>query len=375
MRIHGIVDYSYIYYKYKFQLDSGKMRKLRVLLNADGRLVEDNSTEDGIATLFYKAKEIKKIIECANMPMCNYSDSQIQVLKSELEGIQSKIDEYGVIVEKDISQIYYTIKEIEGFRQKLEQYGHEVTMSICFDMPSGRKDVSEEATDGENEAALEYKSKRVKRLGEEDFSNMGIVRELLSEAGHNVYRLDGTEADDLVADLIKNYKDKFDYTIMYTSDADLLANIGPGVGAQRFKATKGYSQVDKATFSQYLSAEYKCNVPYNSLMLYKCTVGDTSDNIKGIVKFGPKAFDKLVSYLDSKGVNWEEQGTYTKTLELLQLCRGYLSDDNIKQAMESLSLVRPMILEEGTLEEPNKISTKELRIKSYGKYNMKSLMV
>ena len=50
------------------------------------------------------------------------------------------------------------------------------------------------------------------------------IGRLLNEAGHNTYRYDGYEADDLVTYLAQNYKDVFDYTIIYTPDKDLKVN-------------------------------------------------------------------------------------------------------------------------------------------------------
>lgn len=317
MKVHAIVDYSFLYYKYTFQLDAGRMRRLSANIG---------------------------------------------------------VNEDGTVIEKDISQIYYSIREIERFRKDLEKYGHEVVVSVCFDMPSLRKEEKEGQTEGEQEAASKYKANRVSRLGAEDYKNMGLVEDLLSNAGYNTYRLLGHEADDLVSYLVKNHSDDFDYNIIYTPDADLLVNITDKVGAMRFKATKGYSMVDKNNFEDYLSTELKCRIPYNSLMLFKCCVGDTSDGIDGIFRFGPKAFDKLVMYLEEKEVNWEEQGDYESTKMLLELCKGYLTDSQIAQALNSLSLVRPMIIDDGILEKPTKVTSKDLRKQSYSKLGMISLV-
>ena len=315
MNIHAIVDYSYIYYKYKFQVDGGRMKRLST--------VYDN-------------------------------------------GIMA--------IDKDISNIYYSIREIEGFRRTLEKYGHNVTMSICFDSPSCRQDVLDGATEHEIKAAELYKANRVKVLKDEDFDNMRLVAELMDGAGHNIYKMDGFEADDLISNLVDNYKDIFDYNVIYTTDADLLVNISNNVGAQRYKTRVGYTAVELSNFEEYLSKEFKCSVPYNSLMLFKSTVGDSSDNIKGIRRFGPKAFDKLVDYLSGKGIDWSEYGTYNKTLDLLNSCEGYLKADQIEQAIGSLYLVRPLVIEERDLIVPDKVSDSGLREESYMKLNMKSLI-
>lgn len=314
MIVHAIVDYSFLYYKYKFQLDSGKMRRLT-----------------------------------------------------------TAIDWKGAVIEKDISQIYYSIKEIEGFRRKLETAGHNVFVSVCFDMKSARKKQSDETS---ADAADKYKSNRVKRLSDEDFENIQFVEKLLSDAGYNTYRFENYEADDIVAHLVQNYKDAFDYNIIYTPDMDLLAHISTNVGASRYKALKGYSNIDINNFSDYLSAELKCTMPYNGLVLYKATVGDKSDCIDGIKKFGPKAFDKLVEHLTMHGIDWSLMGDWRQVDNIIRQLRAnrYFTEEQTNQALESLSLVRPMAFEPGMITDPVKHSTRELREASYMRYGMKTLV-
>lgn len=308
MKIHAVVDYSFLYYKYKFQLDSGKMRRL-------------------------------------TQPM----------------------EWHGVVIEKDISQIYYSLREIESFRKEWEAQGHEVVISVCFDMPSKRKQA-------ETEGATKYKSNRGSKLTSEDFENIQFVQKLLDIAGYNTYRIDGFEADDIVSQLLVMYKDSFDYNVIYTPDADLLVNICENVGAKRYKSGKGYSAVTTDNFTEYLSAEMKCNMPYNALMLYKCTVGDKSDCIDGIKKFGPAAFNKLVDWLETKGINWAICGRYENVEVILKACESYFNEDQMKQAMESFKLVKPEIIPNELIPFPAAQSTYNKRATAYLPYNMKSLV-
>ena len=164
MVIHSIWDFTFLYYKYHFAMKSGRLRQLTCPINWKG-----------------------------------------------------------TVIEKDISVIYYSIAEIEKQRRKLEEQGHSVVSSICFDMPSKRKELA----DGED-----YKEGRQKTLKDEDFENIELIETILSEAGHNTYRFEGYEADDLVTFLAKNYKDVFDYTIIYTPDKDLAVNIDEKVGME-----------------------------------------------------------------------------------------------------------------------------------------------
>ena len=307
--IHNIVDYSPLYYKYMFQMKAGRMRKLNVEVD----------TPNG---------------------------------KEEL----------------DISIIYYTIKEIEGFRRKLEKMGYEVITSVCFDMPSKRKEKALETT------GQAYKGGRKNKLGEDDFKKIDIAKELLEKAGHNVYMEEGYEADDLIEHLTKQYKDEFYGTIIYTNDKDMLTNIDDFVTVRRYKTNNGWTTVNKENYEQYVSKEMKCRVPYNALGLFLATVGDKSDNIPGIFRFGPKAFDTLIDTLDEKyDINWEECGDYDKLKEVFSLCQEVLTPEQFEQARDSFNLVKPIKLDI-EVPKPKSKSTKEKRESSYMKYNMKSII-
>lgn len=315
MLVHIIVDYSFLYYKYKFQLDSGRMKRLTAPINWKG-----------------------------------------------------------AVIEKDISQIYYSIKEIEGFRRKLEIAGHDIIISVCFDMPSDRKNMSGD-TDVE-EAASKYKANRVKHLSDEDHENILFVEKMLSDVGYNTYRFDRYESDDIIAHLVANYKREFGYNIIYTPDLDILANIDENVGACRYKALHGYKNVDINNFSEYLSSELKCNMHYNGLMLYKSTVGDKSDCIDGIKKFGPKAFNKLVEYLDNKVIYWPNLKDWRATENILAelINSGYFTQEQGKQALSSLSMVRPMIFDNEVVTPPVKKSNRDMREAVYMQFGMKTLV-
>ena len=308
MKVHLVVDYSFLYYKYKFQLDSGKMRRLT------------------------QAMEWK-----------------------------------GAVIEKDVSQIYYSLREIEGFRRDWEDKGHDVIVSVCFDMPSKRKQA-------ETAEASKYKSNRGSKLTTEDFENIQFVQKLLDIAGYNTYRIDGYEADDIVSQLLDMYKNQFDYNVIYTPDADLLVNVCDNVGAMRYKSGKGYSGVTVENFSDYLGTELKCTMPYNALMLYKCTVGDKSDCIDGIKKFGPAAFNKLVAFLETAGINWSICGNYNNVKIILDACAKYFTEAQLKQAYESFELVKPEIIPDELLPFPVNHTSSEKRAEAYLPYNMKSLV-
>ena len=308
MKIHMIVDFMHIYYKYFFQLREGKIKRLSAPVNWNG-----------------------------------------------------------TIIEKDTTLIYYPLRDIENTRKGLESLGHDVTVSVCFDMPSHRKD--EGVVGGE-----EYKSGRQKNLNDEDLKNINFIQNLLSRAGHNTYRIEGYEADDIVSYLCRQYADEFDYNIIYTNDKDLIVNVSDKVGVMRFKQYKGYTQVDKNNYEAYLEPEFKTFVPYNALGLYLASVGDTADRIKGIHKFGPKAFSKLITKVSAKyDVDWSVCGNYDELSKIVDKCEEFLTPEQFEQLKNSFVLVANLQIFED-IQFPYSKSTQEKREEAYGEYNMISLI-
>lgn len=292
--IHVIVDYTYLYYKYKFALQHTKMPR-----------------HPG--------------------------------------------------AKRDMSIIYYTIQDIERFRKEQEKKGDKVIVSVCFDMPSVRAEDTE------------YKALREKYLTDEDYDSIHLVEEILREANYNTYRISGFEADDIIGNLVVKYAKNFDMSVIYTPDADLLAYVRENVMVMRHKIGVGYTPVSVENFREYASKECKCEIPYNAIVLYKSTVGDKSDNIQGITKFGPKAFDRLVEYLSEKGVEWEKAGEYSYTEKLLEMAREYLGEEKFMQAINSLRIVR--YIDNDDIAIPNHWSCKSDRVRAYGMHKMNSLNI
>lgn len=311
MKVHVIVDFSYMYYKYKFSLESGRLRRF-----------------------------------------------------------SANVDVNGTNMTRDISIVYYTMSEIEGIRRGFIKQGHDVTLSICFDMPSiVRKQL---ADNGDSNS--DYKGGRKKSLDESDFSDIRWIQRILTEAGHNTYRVEGVEADDLVRHLVVNTKDKFDYTIIYTSDKDLLINVDDTVNVMRHKSGKKSELVTKENFTDYLRNEFGCIIPFNSIMLFLATKGDVSDHIKGIAGFGPAAYQKYAEWLWNRGIDFTRMIDYAYVVDVINESGEYLKPNQMEQALESLSLVRPMDLSGSNIEITFNVSTEEKRKQAYLPLNMTSLI-
>lgn len=312
-RLHLIVDFQFIYYKYLFKYKSGYI----------GKLTYDLPTGE---------------------------DGQTEV--------------------KDVTMIYLCLKEIEMFRREyieLSPKDCEITMSICFDSKSKRKQQS---------GGEQYKEGRVNKLEGEDFSNISEIREILKDAGYNVFKKEGYEADDIIAELVSRYKDRYDHTVIFTIDKDIMSNICDNVSVNRFKQNKGYKTVKKGNYEDYLSEEYKCKMPYNSISLYLSTVGDQSDNIKGIYKFGAKAFEKMINRLSDIGFDFSECGTEDGVKAAIDKAKslGIISDVQAIEAFASYDLVKPMRIEDGEMNDIELLPCdSKKRVEAYSKYGLVSL--
>ena len=269
--------------------------------------------------------------------------------------------------EIDTSEMYYVMCNIESFRKQFQDSCKELTVSICFDSRSKRKSQDSEYKENRDEKPKENK------LTDEDHNKILKVLELCKDMGYNVYKEEGYEADDLVASLIKDYKDEYDYNVIYTTDKDLLVNICDNVGIMRYKTNlRNHIAIDKSRYQTLVSKEFKCNIPYNAIGLYLSLVGDSSDNIKGAKGFGPKAFDTFISHLQSRNVNFEALSDYDEVekviKENLDLLNTTKRPNTASEALHSLGLVRTMYL---NLEKPVKKDTEQSRVEALHRYGFR----
>lgn len=218
---------------------------------------------------------------------------------------------------KDTTMAYYTIKEIEGFSE-----GGKIPTCVCFDSKAKKRAESEE-----------YKKNRKSTLGDENYAEIDEIRQLLSNVGYEVYKEDGYEADDLVASLTKDSLEEYDEIHIYTIDKDLLQLVNEKVKVHLYRTGVGYVVITMDNFETESYKLFKTMVPYNMVKLFKCTVGDSSDNIKGINKFGPSAFQKLIQ---SSKADLSRINDFDYIQEYL---KNNLTDDKAEQAIESLKLV------------------------------------
>ena len=227
--------------------------------------------------------------------------------------------------------IYLPIKDIEGFKKKLENAGNEVEVTICYDSKNNHR----------KEVDKNYKSGRA-YMPMEEYNFVDLSRQIFEKIGYNVLKIDTYEADDLITEYVSRTRDKYDVTIIMTNDKDLAVNVCENVALYRFKWTTGFGEVTYQNFSEYWSNDFKVEeFPYNSMLLYLCTVGDKADRVKGINGFGVKAFDKLIKELKRRGLHFEMLSDADNVKSVLEAMTDYLGEDKVKEAEEALELVKP----------------------------------
>lgn len=274
--------------------------------------------------------------------------------------------------ELETSRVFYPLADFESIRRYWSK-NNDVTISICMDSKSNRK-----------EESAEYKANR-KKLFDVDIDAVDRIKECLETAGYNVYKQKGMEADDIVGTLVKLYKNDYDFTVIYTPDSDLAIHVDEKVGLMRYKSAysamggkshdilNNHMAISINNYEQILSAEFKCKIPYNVIALYKATVGDTSDGISGIRGFGPKAFDNLIYTLECNGEDFRRYSDINYVESTLVNMRGYFGEQKLKEALESLELVKCRYTEVAEKVPEFGTDSKEKREKAYMKYGMASL--
>ena len=139
----------------------------------------------------------------------------------------------------------------------------------------------------------EYKGKRSK-TPEELISQISIVQELLTLLEICWYQCDDWEADDILATIAKKESAKNNEVLIMSSDRDLLQLVDENTSFLINK--KGVSNIEVLNYENFYE---KIGVYPQQIPDYKGLVGDTSDNLPGVMGIGPKGAIKLLTQYKS----------------------------------------------------------------------------
>jgi DNA polymerase-1 len=138
-----------------------------------------------------------------------------------------------------------------------------------------------------------YKAGRAKPA-DDFYAQLPILREVLEAFNWPLYELDEYEADDIMGTFAAQAKEEGVEACIITGDYDMLQLIddNTGVYITRTGSTDLVRYDDEAF-------EKKYGVKVSQFVDYKALVGDSSDNIPGVPKIGPKAAQTLLTAYDT----------------------------------------------------------------------------
>lgn len=181
-------------------------------------------------------------------------------------------------------------------------------------------DIKGTSTGKRSEIFAEYKAGRTKPP-DDFYAQLPILHELLESFGWPLYELDQYEADDIMGTVAREAAEKGIETCIVTGDYDMLQLISPSTHIYITKKGSELVYYDDEAFSE------KYGVRVEQFVDYKALVGDTSDNIPGVRKIGPKAAESLLTtYGDLDGI-------YNHIDDLKGAQKQYLIDDKVNAYM------------------------------------------
>lgn len=136
----------------------------------------------------------------------------------------------------------------------------------------------------------DYKAGRVKP-GEDFYTQIPLLKELVKNLGWSFIELDEYEADDIIGTLSKQADEAGDYeTYIISSDLDMLQIVDKNT--HMWRILKGFSNIEKIDVSE---VEEKYGIKKSQFLDLKALKGDASDNIPGVPGIGEKTAAKLLN--------------------------------------------------------------------------------
>lgn len=149
-------------------------------------------------------------------------------------------------------------------------------------------DIRGTSTTKRSEIYPEYKAGRTKPP-EDFYAQLPILHNLLESFGWPLYELEDYEADDIMGTFSVEAAAKGVETCIVTGDYDMLQLISDTVSVY---ITKKGSELIEFNDNAFME---KYGIRVEQFIDYKALVGDSSDNIPGVRKVGPKSAQKLLN--------------------------------------------------------------------------------
>lgn len=174
-----------------------------------------------------------------------------------------------------------------NFLRRLADLRSQVTHSRVAIAWDARSSFRHELSEG-------YKAKRVAKP-DGFYGNMNELRnELATVAGVASFEVEGFEADDILAALVRNALDEGEKAIVFSSDRDLFQCLAAGTVSQVIQVSrlKPQSLSFSVMTADKLETEYGVK-PWQWID-FRTMVGDQSDSISGCPGIGPKTASEVL---------------------------------------------------------------------------------
>ncbi len=136
----------------------------------------------------------------------------------------------------------------------------------------------------------DYKAGRVKP-GEDFYTQIPLLKELIKDLGWEFIEIDNYEADDIIGTLSRQADEAGDYeTFIISSDLDMLQIVDENT--HMWRILKGFTNIEKINVPE-LEAKY--GIKKSQFLDLKSLKGDASDNIPGVPGIGEKTAAKLLN--------------------------------------------------------------------------------
>lgn len=197
---------------------------------------------------------------------------------------------------------------VANMLRKLRDEAHSGHMAVVFD--AGGKTFR-------HALYSEYKANRPP-LPDDLRIQIEPLHELVEILGYPLIKIPGVEADDVIGTLSYQAINKGFNVVISTGDKDMAQLVQPGVSLVN---TMKHETLDEA------GVEAKFGVKPDQIIDYLGLMGDSSDNIPGVPKVGPKT-----------AVKWLQQyGTVENLIEHAHEIKGKIGE-NLRHNQESLAL-------------------------------------
>lgn len=168
----------------------------------------------------------------------------------------------------------------------------------------------------------EYKANRAS-MPEDLASQVAPIHEAISLFGWPILSVEGVEADDVIGTLAQKAKEEGFDTVIATADKDMAQLVDEKITLVN---TMSNEKLDREAVVE------KFGIPPESIIDYLSLIGDTSDNIPGVAKVGPKTALKWLT----------QYGSLDNILTHASEIKGNVGE-NLRQAIHWLPRARELI--------------------------------